>query len=66
MKDKFIGQAIFEDKVDQLIFTDPWPCLLYGQDRGMSKLIPKSSMLEIFLLLRLTCKDDHDWYYEVS
>ena len=49
MKDKFIGQAIFEDKVDQLIFTDPWPCLLYGQDRGMSELIPKSSMLEIFL-----------------
>ena len=41
-------------------------CLLYGQDRGMSELIPKSSMLEIFLLLRLTCKDDHDWYYEVS
>ena len=63
MKDKFIGQAIFEDKVDQLIFTDPWPCLLYGQDRGMSELIHKWGMIEICLLLRLRvrCKEDHDW-----
>ena len=58
MKDKFIGQAIFDDKVDQLIFTDPWPCLLCGQDRGY-ELIPKWSMLDFFIAT--FCKEDNDW-----